>query len=279
VSFSEILHNGFAAAHHRFGLIFIDILWKAIWLGATLAGMVGVFAWFNSQLQSIAWQDTGVPALNGLLAVRLLQEFWDAHRGALLSALVVLWVVSAAAWFFLEAFFRTRFVPVRGFALFLVSGVVKAAILAAAGSILGVIAFGSYLTTPLAEWPGLWPETRAVAVAAGVTFAALAFLLTLFETLVRSDAIILLGTDLIRLAGVLGILLLFEVMIGASVVMAVLAGFLIVSRASEALMMLGIAGLSVLFLSLLHSYLLLVRFSAVNVMRRNVFEICNPPLD
>jgi len=42
---------------------------------------------------------------------------------------------------------------------------------------------------------------------------------------------------------------------------------------SEALAMLGVAGAAVVFLSLLHSYLLLVRFSAIDIMRRNVIEL------
>src|SRR5438876_655924 len=83
------------------------------------------------------------------------------------------------------------------------------------------IVFGRYLTTPPAEWPGMWPDTRGIAIASLVTLAALTFLLTIVETLLRTDAMDLLGTDLIRVTGVIGTLLLFESMIGASLLVAV----------------------------------------------------------
>jgi len=51
------------------------------------------------------------------------------------------------------------------------------------------------------------------------------------------------------------------------------AGFLNVARLAEALAMLGISGMAALFLTVLHSYLLLVRFSAVDIMRQNVVAV------
>ena len=108
---------------------------------------------------------------------------------------------------------------------------------------------------------------------AAVIFIAVAFFLTLLDTLIRSDAVELLGTDLIRVTGLLGILLLFETMITASFVIIVLAEFLNVTRLADGLVMIGTAALVVLFLNLLHSYLLLVRFSAIGIMRENVIEV------
>ena len=112
----------------------------------------------------------------------------------------------------------------------------------------------------------------AITVAA-VIFIAVAFFLTLLDTLIRSDAVELLGTDLIRVTGLLGILLLFETMITASFVIIVFAEFLNVTRLADGLVMIGTAALVVLFLNLLHSYLLLVRFSAIGIMRENVVEV------
>ena len=106
-----------------------------------------------------------------------------------------------------------------------------------------------------------------------VTFVALAFLLTLVETLVRADAVELLGTDLFRVAGLLGILMSFECMVVASALAILVAGFVNVSSAVAAIAMLGAALAAVLFLNILHSYLLLVRFSAIAIMRQNVVEV------
>src|SRR6266566_5026261 len=145
--------------------------------------------------------------------------------------------------------------------------------LAAFLSILCFSAFVRYPTIPLAEWSALWLETRGIAVAGLVIFAALAFLLTVFETLLRSDALDLLGTDLIRVTGLIGTLLLFESLIGASFLIVVIAGFLHVARATEAIMMFAMSVLVMFILSVFHSYLLLVRFSTVGIMRRNVIDV------
>src|SRR6185369_493516 len=63
-STDDVLRRGFAAAHQRLGLIFFDILWKAIWLIATVAALFLMGAWLASDLRAAAWGDTGIPALN-----------------------------------------------------------------------------------------------------------------------------------------------------------------------------------------------------------------------
>ncbi len=331
----EILREGFALANRRLGRVLLDTVWKAIWLAVTAGLFVLLISWYGSRLQTIAWEDTGVPAVNAVLAATLLREFWDANKGQLYWGLGVVIVASGLAWFFLEAFFRSRYVvagfkvspPLRGgvdarskkwseatalradgvapfierhhsvraasegddfsdgaatrpqrggegsFRVFLASAALRFFVLAASAFVLALISAGPFLTAPFAEWPGRWLDTRGAVVAALVAFLSLAFLVTLLDTLVRGDAIDLLGKDLIRVSLMLGILMLFEAMAAASVAAAVLAGFLNVGRMGEAIAMLGAAGVGVVFLSLLHSYLLLVRFSAVDIMRRNVVEI------
>jgi hypothetical protein len=108
---------------------------------------------------------------------------------------------------------------------------------------------------------------------AAALFLLLAFCLTVIETLIRADAVELLGTDLIRVTALIGILMSFEMMVGASFVVMLTAGFLNVARLGEMLAMLGITGVVAVFLTLLHSYLLLVRFSAVGIMRQNVVAV------
>ncbi len=284
----QMLREGFALAHRRLGLILVDILWKAIWLAVTVAALFLVFGWFGWQLQSIEWQSTDIPAVNAWLAATALRQFWNAHAGEFLAAFLSILCFSALVWFSLEAFFRRRIVRsvLNGH---VVAGLsprskpggergVKPATTCAfkvfiGSSVLILIAFVRYPTIPLAEWSALWLETRGIAVAGLVIFAALAFLLTVFETLLRSDALDLLGTDLIRVTGLIGTLVLFESLIGASLLSAVVAGFLHVARATEAIMMLAMLVLVMFILSVFHSYLLLVRFSTVGIMRRNVIDV------
>ncbi|PYS05338.1 MAG: hypothetical protein DMG12_08130 [Acidobacteria bacterium] len=264
-----------------------------------MAALFLVFGWFGWQLQSIEWQSTDIPAVNAWLAATALRQFWNAHAGEFLAAFLSILCFSALVWFSLEAFFRRRIVRSvlnghvvagliprspgfeRGlkpattcaFKVFLGSSVLKSMVLGTAALLIILIAFVRYPTIPLAEWSALWLETRGIAVAGLVIFAALAFLLTVFETLLRSDALDLLGTDLIRVTGLIGTLLLFESLIGASFLIAVIAGFLHVARATEAIMMFAMSVLVMFILSVFHSYLLLVRFSTVGIMRRNVIDV------
>jgi hypothetical protein len=270
----NILRSGFALAHQRLGLIFLDILWKATWLAGTLAALLLSAAWFAAEWSPAGWDGASLPGVSPAIFASLLRGFWAAHRAELLSVLVLVLLLSAGCWFVLEAFFRRRIVHTLsnwrapgssnrpfspeaecGLYVFLVSGVVKATVL---------------VTLAVLLVPAGVAGASALAVE---VFLSLAFFLTLIDTLVRCDAVDLFGTDLIRVTGVIGILLLFESMIGASLVLVVIVGFLNVARLTDALVMLGAAAVVIALLNLLHSYLLLVRFSAVGIMRRNVVEI------
>ena len=106
-----------------------------------------------------------------------------------------------------------------------------------------------------------------------IVFAALAFSLSIVDTLIRSDAVDLLGADLFGVTGMIGTLLLFEALIGASLLVVLVAGFRNVANAREALEMLAVTTLVLLIFNFMHSYLLVVRFSAVGIMRRNVIDV------
>jgi len=271
----QILREAFRLAHLRLRLIFFDLLWKVIWFVLTLAALLLVAAWFGSEFRSIGWMDTGNRAVNAALAFGVLREFWAAHRTEMFAAVATALFFSLVIWFVLEAAFRSRIVSgrPRSFDTFLLSNLLKCLVVTAAGSALATICFGRYFVTPVGEWRQLWPDTRGAAWVALVTVAALAFLLTIFDTLIRSDAIELLGTDLIRVTGLVGILVLMETMISGSCAVIVAVGILNIAGWREALAMLGAAAVAMVFMTVLHSYLLLVRFSAVDIMRKNVVEV------
>jgi hypothetical protein len=271
----EILREAFRLARLRIRLIFLDLLWKVIWFVLTLAALLLVGVWFGSEFRSIGWMDTGNRAVNGALAFAVLRQFWAAHRAEMFLAVATALFFSLVIWFVLEAAFRSRIVSgrPRSFDTFLMSNLLKCLVVTAAGSALATICFGRYFVTPVGEWRQLWPDTRGAALVALVTVAALAFLLTIFDTLIRSDAIELLGTDLIRVTGLVGILVCAETMISGSCAVIVGVGILNIAGWREALAMLGAAAVAMVFMTVFHSYLLLVRFSAVDIMRKNVVEV------
>jgi hypothetical protein len=250
----DILRKGFTRAHQRLGFVLLDIVWKAIWLVCSVAALFLVGAWFGSQLRGIAWEDTGVRAVNALVTGILVREFWAANGPAIILSLASVVALSIAAWFLLEAFVRCRMLyAVAGFSLrrampYLISRVVKTTILTVFALVLAAI------------------YVNGAPLLAIILFLSVAFCLTLLETLIRADAVELLGTDLIRVTGLILILMSFEMMIAAAFGVMLVTGFLNIARLMDAVVMLGMTGISILFLSMLHSYLLLVRFSAVDIM-------------
>jgi len=157
--------------------------------------------------------------------------------------------------------------------VFFVSNIVKFVVFASAIFFFCTIVFGRFLSTPLGEWPQLWLETRGAAIVSLVILTFFSFIMLLVDTLIRSDAIDLLGTNLPAVSGVIAVLAGFEALIAASFGIAFLAGLLSVSRAVEFMAMLLFAIVAAVILSFLHSYLLLVRFSAIGIMRRDVVEV------
>src|SRR5262245_332324 len=258
----EILRSGFALANRRPGLIILDLLWKFICVCGTAIAFFVAVSWLTSDLLSIEWDDRGLGPANGLIALAFLREFWNAHHVEVFLTLGGLLALSVTIWFILEAAFRRRLVagglmalPRGGFHILLISNAAKSMTLLVAGFVCVAIA------------------VAGAVVIAIVSFAACAFLLTLIDTLIRADAVELFGTDLFRVAGLLGILVSFESMVVASALAILIAGFANVTGAIPAAVMLGAALVALLFLNILHSYLLLVRFSAIAIMRRNVVEV------
>src|SRR5262245_22757648 len=101
---SDVLRRAFALAHQRVGLILLDILWKLVWTGATAAAFFLALTWFASTVPAVSWTNSGLRAVNGLIAAAIVRELWNAHKGDLLAALLIVFCFSTALWVFLEAF-------------------------------------------------------------------------------------------------------------------------------------------------------------------------------
>jgi hypothetical protein len=266
---AEILHQGFAGAHRRLGLVFLDVIWKMVWLALTVGGVAIVVYRFASHFE---FSPLNIQMLDAIRLANSVREIWSDYGGELLGGLVIVMGLSALIYLLLEAKVRSKLV-VAGFSprsdpkrelkpattnsfLCLASNLAKLIILGSAAITLAVMSNGS----------------RDARIAAIVAFLALAFFVTILDTLVRSDAIDLLGVDLLGVTGLIGTLVLFESLIGASLLVILIAGFLNVANAAGALGMFAVTTLVLLIFNFLHSYLLVVRFSAVGIMRRNVID-------
>src|SRR5438876_670727 len=105
---SEVLRQGFRLVHRRLHLVFLDLVWKSIWLVLTLAGLFLVAVWFGAQFRSMEWVATGNRAVNGAIALGLLRRFWLEKQTAVFVAVGTVLFLSLVAWFLLEACFRAR---------------------------------------------------------------------------------------------------------------------------------------------------------------------------
>src|SRR5262249_44395479 len=99
---SDILRSGFALAHQRLTLVFLDVLWKIMWFILTLVALYLTAAWIASDLLAISWGDTASRAVNTFMALTLLREFWAARRAEIFAAVALILMFSAFAWVVLE---------------------------------------------------------------------------------------------------------------------------------------------------------------------------------
>ena len=259
---AEVLREGFARAHRRPGLILLDVIWKLIWFALTVAAVLIVVYRFISHLE---FTPINIQVLDALRIAASVRELWSEYGGELLGGLVAVLGMSALFYLLLEAQVRRKLVVTQlnlkpantSSFVFLGSNLARLAILGSSAITLMVMSSGS----------------RDAQIAAFVAFTALAFFVTVIDTLLRSDAIDLLGVDFLGVTGLIGTLVLFEGLIGTSLLVILVAGFLNVANAAEALGMLAMTTLVLLILNFLHSYLLVVRFSAVGIMRGNVIDV------
>src|SRR5262245_54346430 len=270
MSLNEVLSAGFSTANRRLGGVFLDLLWKIAWAAATVAALLLLASWISSQRGSL--QMNRVPLQNPVAAALLTRELWNRYAASLFWTGVLIVAFSKTVWVLLEAYFRAGILSIDGsffqkasqhFRLFIASSLMKTVFCAAAGAFLLLIVFGRYLSSPVSDWRVLWPETRPVFFVALIIWATIWFVMTLLETLVRSRSLELLGTDLFTVVGLMATLVTFEGMMGAAVVIGIILVASIATGSAGALLTLAAVGLGVLGLTVLHSYLLLVRFSSL----------------
>jgi hypothetical protein len=274
MSVNEVLSAGFSAANQRLGGVFLDLLWKIAWALLSGAALFLLVSWISSQLGSI--QTNGpLPLQNPVALALLTRELWNRYAASLFWMVVLLIGLSKTIWVLLEAYFRAGILSVDGsffqkasrhFRLFIASSVMKSGFAAIVGALLLLIVFGRYLSAPVADWNAMWPETRPPFLVALVIWIAIWFALTLFETLFRSGSFELLGTDLFTVVGLIGTLVIFEAMIMGAAIVGVLAVASIATGPVGVLIKFAVSVLAVLGLTVLHSYLLLVRFSSVTAL-------------
>jgi hypothetical protein len=294
MSLNDVLSAGFSSANRRLGGVFLDLLWKIAWAAVTGAALFLLASWISAQLGSI---EMNGPLRNPVAVAILARELWNRYAVSLFWMIILLVGVSKTVWVLLEAYFRAGILSVdaplpvgeggakrrervaffqkasRHFRLFIASSLAKTIFCAAVAALLLLIVFGSYLSSPIADWRKMWPETRPSFLIALAIWITIWFALTLFETLIRSGSLDLLGTDLFTVVGLIATLVTFEGMMAGAVIVGVIGVASLATGPLGALITFAIAGLGVVALTALHSYLLLVRFSSVAALESDAVII------
>jgi len=253
VSTGTVLRLALANSNQHVRFVLLDILWRFIWgfLSAAMATFF-VFSVF-AQLGSMQWQGPELGASNPIILLAALRQLWKEFGPTFLGEFGILLLCSLGLWLVLEALFRGGR---KGFWIYL----------GTAASRLALIGGSSLLFLALSSWD----KSGGTVVIGAVVLVALVFLVVVLETAVRRDALELVAADLIKLAAVLGALLVAEGFLAFVLWGAVIAALMAASSSGAAtialLMTLFVAGLWMV----LHSYLVAVRFSATDIMRRNV---------
>jgi hypothetical protein len=253
--FPQVLRESLGLAHQRLNLVLIDVLWRGIWLGASLVLITVAAVWLGVQLSTLEWQGPDLAASQPIIFLYAAQQLWTAYSTALFFGAAGFAAVSTTLWLVLEAYFRGGR---EHFWIFAGSSLARIAILAAAALLLGL------LSSRDRSW-GVFFITIVI-------FMALALVIVVAETLVRKDAVELWATDLFTVFAAIATSLAFE---GFSLMVVVLmSGALILasSRLVELAVALLVSAFAFGIWSVFHSYLLVVRFAAVDIMRRNVGE-------
>ena len=229
--------------------MFLDILWRCIWLVCSFLA-VGLFGLaLVVKLGSVDWEGPVLGASNPILLVTALRKFWHAYGVTLLAQLGLLLLILSGFWIALEALFRGGR---KGFWVYLGTSVGRLSLLAAAVALLGMLA--------------LRDDTGGALLIGAVTILGLWFLVSLLETAIRKDALVVIAVDFPKLLAVFGTLMAAEVFLAVVLWGSAVAALRSPSSSSASGIALAIIGVVVPFWMLLHSYLVAVRFSAIEIM-------------
>lgn len=243
---AAMLATAFATALRRLHFVLLDTVWKAAWLALVAA----------------------MHLLSGFI-------LWN-FGGSLFWTLVGLETLSVLLWIVMESFFRAALLTRSGggffrralcaFPRFFAASLCASILAVGSTAMVGLLTAGVFLVTPFGEWKEMWSETWGGIAGGMAVLAAVLFAVTCLATLARANASGILTDHLPRFLGVVGLLSLLELLIGLTVAIPVMVAIAGLERISDLGPLLASAGLSLIFLTVVRSYLTIVRYAAVDIM-------------
>jgi len=272
----EAVVGGFSLATRRWPLVLADVAAKLAWLTATLAWLTATLAIATflaaTTLEGFVPPDT-VPS--ELTSVFIAAHFSQVGPRLLRDALVG-GFLSFVLWNVLEAFVRSRTLraamgsesgPGSTFVQFLASGVLRRIAIGLVGALVFLAIVGPGLPAGSGQWSRTSTDIQWSIWGGLILLILTGFFLMLVDTLMRCDAIETLGPHLDSVIAAVGTVGLFEVSVRMSMLMATVV---MLAVAPVALVLMVILPVASVGLSLVHSYLLLVRYSAIGIIRSHL---------
>jgi len=220
--------------------------------------------WLIQDLADYRWQGPELTPSNPILLAMALADLWKKYSGTL--AWVAFGVVSGAAglWIIYEAFFRG------GVRRFWIYAGTRIAFLSIMGSAMVVL-------VALSTHEGRTEPGGAVqaGIVSTVILLAIWWIVSVAETLIRRDAVELLATQLEAVSGTLGSLLGMQLLLAIAALATLGLSIRLMLHSSSPAPFLAAAFLmmaALLFWTIVHSYLVVVRYSTIDIMRGNVVE-------
>jgi len=251
VSAGIILRSCFDQLNQHLRFIFLDIFWRCIWLvcsflAATLFGL-GLIA----QLGSVEWEGPVLGAPSPIILITALRKFWTVYGATLLGQLGLLLLSVLVFWIVLEALFRGGR---EGFWVYVGTSVGRFFVLAGAAGFFGLLS--------------LRDETGGTLLIGAVVIVGLWFMVSLLETAIRKDAIALIGVEFSKLVTVFGMLMVVEMFLAFVLWGSAFAAIKAASSSTASGIALAIVAVAVPFWMVLHSYLIAIRFSVIDIINK-----------
>lgn len=259
-----ILRSGFLLANQRLRMLALDILWKFFHFVSVTVLISAAVLWLIQDLAQYEWQGPELAPSNPILLAMALADLWSRYAGTLAWTAAGVITGAVALWIVFEAIFRG------GVQRFWIYAGTRIAFLA-------IMIFTMLVLITLTAFEGR--AEPGGGLQAGIVSAVILFgiwwILSVAETLVRRDALELMATHLAAVSGALGSLLCIQLLFSGASAAVVGLSIRLMLRSSSAAPFL-VAGLlmvsAILFWTIVHSYLVVVRYSTIDIMRGNVVE-------
>lgn len=250
--FLVTLRQAFLLSRQTVRFIFLDLLWKTIWLLFVALSASVVALWAAGAVASVRLEGPDLDSSNPIIWIAVMRELWSIYGTTIIVAAASIVLAAIGAWLMLEALFRGGW---RNFWVYIASGTARFVVLVSA-----ILALG---------WPALQRRDAGLGFLALVILLGIWCLVTMLETAIRSDAVEVLAINLLPFAATLGFLQFVQVMAAIIVWGGVALLLRAVSTSSQAVIAVALVALLAFLWTAFQSYLLAARFSAVDIMRRS----------